>query len=207
VAVTRPGTLIRRRHLPGDVADAHDFLRTTDLAPLVETHGELTVEPADDFFERFVTSIVSQQVSTASARAIEERLFEAVEVTPDGILTADESVLRDAGLSGQKTRYVRNVAEAFREHGYSQAYFAEMDDETGVAELTEVTGVGEWTAEMQLMFSLGREDVFPVGDLGIRKGMRALYGDLSRAEMVERSEAWAPYRSYASRYLWRLTDD
>ncbi|MFC5367350.1 DNA-3-methyladenine glycosylase family protein [Salinirubrum litoreum] len=189
------------------MADAHDFLRTTDLAPLVETHGELTVEPADDFFQRFVTSIVSQQVSTASARAIEERLFDAVEVTPEGVLAADESVLRDAGLSGQKVRYVRNVAEAFREHGYSQTYFAEMDDDAVVAELTEITGVGQWTAEMQLMFSLGRADVFPVGDLGIRKGMRELYGDISRDEMVDRSAAWAPYRSYASRYLWRLTDD
>nr|WP_303645266.1 DNA-3-methyladenine glycosylase 2 family protein [Salinirubrum litoreum] len=167
----------------------------------------MTVEPADDFFQRFVTSIVSQQVSTASARAIEERLFDAVEVTPEGVLAADESVLRDAGLSGQKVRYVRNVAEAFREHGYSQTYFAEMDDDAVVAELTEITGVGQWTAEMQLMFSLGRADVFPVGDLGIRKGMRELYGDISRDEMVDRSAAWAPYRSYASRYLWRLTDD
>jgi DNA-3-methyladenine glycosylase II len=189
------------------VGDAHEHLRTTDLAPLVERHGELTVDPADDFFARFVTSIVSQQVSTASARAIEDRLFEAVEVTPEGVLRADESVLRDAGLSGQKVRYVRNVAEAFREHGYSQAYFAEMDDVAVVDELTAITGVGQWTAEMQLMFSLGREDVFPVGDLGIRKGMRQLYGDIDREEMVERSMAWAPYRSYASRYLWRLTDD
>jgi DNA-3-methyladenine glycosylase II len=206
-SVWMPGTLIHRRRVLRGVADAHDHLRTTDLAPLVEEHGELTVEPADDFFERFVTSIVSQQVSTASARAIEERLFEAVEVTPAGILSADESVLRDAGLSGQKVRYVGNVAEAFREHGYSHAYFAEMDDEAVVAELTEITGVGQWTAEMQLMFSLGREDVFPVGDLGIRKGMQELYGDISREEMVVQSEAWRPYRSYASRYLWRLTDD
>jgi DNA-3-methyladenine glycosylase II len=82
-----------------------------------------------------------------------------------------------------------------------------MDDAAVVDELTAITGVGEWTAEMQLMFSLGREDVFPVGDLGIRKGMRELYGDITRAEMVERSEAWAPYRSYASRYLWRVVDD
>jgi DNA-3-methyladenine glycosylase II len=189
------------------VGDAHDYLGTTDLAPLVQTHGDLAIEPADDFFARFVTSIVRQQVSMASASAIEERLFAAVEVTPEGVLGADESVLRDAGLSRQKTRYVRNVAESFREHDYSQAYFAEMDDAAVVDELTEITGVGRWTAEMQLVFSLGRQDVFPVGDLGIRKGMRELYGDISREEMVERSEAWAPYRSYASRYLWRVTDD
>jgi DNA-3-methyladenine glycosylase II len=82
-----------------------------------------------------------------------------------------------------------------------------MDDEAVVAELTTITGVGTWTAEMQLMFSLGRPDVFPVGDLGIRKGMRTLYGDLSREEMVEKSEEWRPYRSYASLYLWRAKED
>jgi DNA-3-methyladenine glycosylase II len=82
-----------------------------------------------------------------------------------------------------------------------------MDDEAVVDELTTITGVGRWTAEMQLIFSLGREDVFPAGDLGIRNAMETLYGDLDRAEMVERAAAWAPYRSYASRYLWRLTDD
>jgi DNA-3-methyladenine glycosylase II len=82
-----------------------------------------------------------------------------------------------------------------------------MDDEAVVDELTSITGVGTWTARMQLLFSFGRPDVFPVGDLGIRKGMRTLYGDLSREEMVETAEAWRPYRSYASLYLWRVTED
>jgi DNA-3-methyladenine glycosylase II len=189
------------------VSEPHDALRRTDLAPLVERHGELTVEPAPDFFERFVTSIVSQQVSTAAAATIRERLFDAVTVTPEEVLAVDGSVLRDVGLSQQKARYVRNVAEAFQDRGYSRAYFAKMDDEAVVDELTTITGVGRWTAEMQLIFSLGREDVFPVGDLGIRNAMEELYGDIDRAEMVERAEAWAPYRSYASRYLWRSTDE
>jgi DNA-3-methyladenine glycosylase II len=143
----------------------------------------------------------------ASAAATRERLFAAVEVTPAGVLAADEAVLKDAGLSRQKTRYVRNVAEAFAEEGYSHEHFREMDDEAVVAELTSITGVGTWTARMQLMFALGRPDVFPVGDLGIRKGMRTLYGDLSRGEMVEKAEAWRPYRSYASLYLWRSKED
>ena len=178
------------------------------LGPLVDEYGPLTIEPAEDFFRRFVVSVLRQQVSMASAAATRERLFEAVEVTPEGILAADPEVLRDAGLSRQKTEYVRNIAEAFLEKGYSLAYFADATDEEVVAELTSITGVGAWTANMQLMFSLGRPDVFPVGDLGIRKGMEALFdAEMTRAEMVETAERWAPYRSYASLYLWRADED
>ena len=178
------------------------------LGPLVAEYGPMTVEPAENFYERFVVSILRQQVSMVSAAATRERLFDRVEPTPEAMLAADPELLREAGLSRQKTEYVRNVAEAFLDAGYTQEYFAGVPDEEVVAELTSITGVGEWTANMQLMFSLGRPDVFPVGDLGIRTGMEALYGeDLTRAEMVERAERWAPYRSYASRYLWRAEDD
>jgi DNA-3-methyladenine glycosylase II len=191
------------------MTDPHDFLRDDpDIGPLVETHGELTIEPAEDFFQRFLTSIVRQQVSMASAAATRERLFDAVEVTPAGVLAADDETLRDAGLSRQKTRYVNNIAEAFEERGLSRQSFAGMDDEAVADELTEITGVGEWTAQMQLMFSLGRQDVFPVGDLGIRKGVQTLVDEeLTRAEMCEYAQRWAPYRSYASLYLWRVEED
>jgi DNA-3-methyladenine glycosylase II len=187
----------------------YDHLRAADevFVALIDEHGELGIEPAEDLFARLVTSILRQQVSMASAAATRERLVAAVEMTPEGVLAADESTLKDAGLSRQKTRYVRNVAEAFLEKGYSHESFRGMDDEAVVDELTSITGVGTWTARMQLLFSLGRPDVFPVGDLGIRKGMRTLYGDLAREEMVERAEAWRPYRSYASLYLWRVKED
>jgi DNA-3-methyladenine glycosylase II len=179
-----------------------------DLAPLVEEYGPMTIEPAEDFYARFVVSILRQQVSMPSAAATRERLFDAVEVTPEAILAADPELLRDVGLSRAKTEYVKNVAEAFVKEGYSQAYFADMTDAEVLAELTSIKGVGEWTANMQLMFSLGRPDVFPVGDLGIRKGMRALFGeDLTRTEMVTVAERWAPFRSYASLYLWRADED
>jgi DNA-3-methyladenine glycosylase II len=183
-------------------------LRTDpDLGPLVERHGHLSVDPADDFFARFVVSILRQQVSMASAAATRERLFEAVDVTPEGILAADDDTLRDAGLSRQKTRYVNNVAAAVREHGYDTDYFAGVPDEEVIEELTSITGVGTWTAKMQLLFTLGRPDVFPVEDLGIRKGMRTLYGDIDRPAMVDAAAKWKPYRSYASLYLWRVEDD
>ncbi|WP_372479128.1 DNA-3-methyladenine glycosylase [Halomicrobium sp. HM KBTZ05] len=191
------------------MSDPHDRLREDpDLGPLVETHGELTISPAEDFFARILTSIVRQQVSMASAAATRERLFDAVAVTPSGVLAADDETLRDAGLSRQKTRYVNNVARAFEERGLSRTYFEDVDDDAVVDELTSITGVGEWTANMQLIFSLGREDVFPVGDLGVRKGMASLVDpELTRAEMSAYAERWAPYRSYASLYLWRVEED
>jgi len=188
--------------------DAFDHLRTDpELGPVVAEHGALALEPAEDMFERLVRSIVSQQVSTSAATAIRERLYDTVEIEPAAVLAADEGALRDAGLSGQKVSYVRNVAEAFAEHGYTTASFEDMSNEAVVDELTDITGIGVWTAKMQLMFSLARPDVFPVEDLGIRNGMHGLYGDdLTRSEMVETAERWRPYRSYASLYLWRTVD-
>lgn len=188
------------------MSEPHDYLRDDPaLGPLVDEHGEIAVDPHEDPFERLVVAIVRQQVSMDAAAAIRERLFDAVDVTPEGIAGADAAVLRDAGLSSQKTDYVRNVAGAFTEHGYDRDYFRELSDDEVRTELTAITGVGDWTADMFLLFALGREDVFPVGDLGIRKGMQELFGDdTTRAEMRDlAAERWQPYRSYASLYVWR----
>lgn len=141
-----------------------------------------------------------------AADAIEARLTAAVDVTPTGILEVDDAKLREAGLSEAKVGYVNNIAHAFLENGYSRETFEGMSEDAVRAELTEITGVGTWTVDMQLIFSLGRPDVFPVGDLGIRRAMQRLYGDIDRTEMRERAENWAPYRSYASRYLWGMDE-
>jgi DNA-3-methyladenine glycosylase II len=190
------------------MATPHDHLRSdARLGPLVERYGRLELDPAEDMFRRLVVSVLRQQVSMASAEATRERLFEAIEVTPSGVLTADPGTLRDCGLSRQKTEYVRNIAAAF-DGEYDRAYFGDLDDETVIEELTAIKGVGEWTARMQLLFSLGRPDVFPVGDLGVRKGMRTLFeAEMTREEMVTEAERWAPYRSYATLYLWRVEED
>ncbi len=142
----------------------------------------------------------------ASAAATRERLFDAVTVTPAGIRDADNDLLRDAGLSRQTTRYVNEVADAFG-HGYSPEAFEDAADEEVLAALTEIRGVGDWTAKMFLIFVLAREDVFPVGDLGIRRGSRPSSVTGRRAEMREYAERWSPYRSYASLYLWRASED
>lgn len=188
--------------------DAYDTLKSDSyLGPAIERYGRLVVDPADDMFRRLVVSVLRQQVSMASAEATRQRLVEAVEITPQGILASDPETLRDCGLSRQKAGYVRNIAEAF-EAEYNMAYFEELDDDAVIAELTTIKGVGEWTARMQLLFSLGRPDVFPVGDLGVRKGMVALFDEeMTREEMCDRAERWKPYRSYAALYLWRLDED
>ena len=177
------------------------------MAELLDEHGPVELAPADDTFQRFVVSILRQQVSMASASAIRERVFDRFEVAPRPILDAEEAALKDAGLSRQKVEYVRNVAAAYVEHDYDRAHFAGMDDDAVVDELTAIRGVGDWTAKMFLLFCLGREDVFPVEDLGIRKSMRALYDEeMSREAMVDHAERWRPYRSYASLCLWRATE-
>ncbi|MEF8883992.1 MAG: DNA-3-methyladenine glycosylase 2 family protein [Haloarculaceae archaeon] len=177
------------------------------LGPAVREHGPLDLSPAADLYERLVVSLTRQQVSMAAADAIEARLFERFEVTPEAMLAADPAELHDAGLSEAKTEYVQATASAFRQRGWSHDYFTDMDDDAVVEEVTAVRGVGPWTAKMFLMFGLGREDVFPVEDLGIRKGMEAAFDEeMTRGEMRERAREWAPYRSFASLYLWRAVE-
>jgi DNA-3-methyladenine glycosylase II len=188
--------------------DPHAHLAGDEtLAPLVESYGPLELDPTGDPFERLVVSLVNQQLSSASAAAIRERLFDRFEVTSEGLLAADEDALRDVGLSRQKVDYVQSAAEAAREGRLDRDRFAAMDDTAVVDDLTDIRGVGDWTGKMFAMFALGREDVFPVEDLGIRRAMESLHGDLTRAEMVERAEPWRPFRSYAALYLWHHHED
>ncbi len=179
------------------------------MARLIDRYGRLAVEPADDEFGRLCTSIVNQQLSTASAAAIHGRFLDVLsgEVTPDRVLAADEERLRDAGLSGTKVEYLRAAAAAFRDGDtdFSREGLAELGDEEVIELLTEIRGVGAWTARMYLIFSLGRKDVLPLGDLAVRKGIEQIYNDgeeLRRAEMRDIGDAWRPYRSYGTRYVW-----
>ncbi|WP_254546477.1 DNA-3-methyladenine glycosylase family protein [Halomarina pelagica] len=176
------------------------------MADLVERHGPIDTSPADDEFERLCVSIINQQLSTASAAAVRDRVFALLDdVTPETVLAADRDALREAGLSRTKVEYVRNAAEAFVERDLTREGLADHTDEEVVEELTRIKGVGEWTARMYLMFVLGRDDVLPLGDLGIRNGIRQIYGDgeeLTREEMRAIAERWRPYRSHAMRYVW-----
>ncbi|ELY74514.1 DNA-3-methyladenine glycosylase [Natrinema pallidum] len=186
---------------------AHAVLRDDPvMAALVDRHDPY-VEPDWNEYERLCISIINQQLSTASAAAVRERVFDLLEgdVTPATVLAADEAALRDAGLSRSKVEYIRNAARAFQETDYTRAGLASYANDEVIDLLTEIKGVGAWTARMYLLFVLERPDVLPLGDLAVRRGIEELYADgdeLTRAEMREIAEPWRPYRSAATRYIW-----
>ncbi|MDQ2050145.1 DNA-3-methyladenine glycosylase 2 family protein [Natronolimnohabitans sp. A-GB9] len=179
------------------------------MADLVEKHDPYAERDWDEF-ERLCISIINQQLSTASAAAVRERVFELFRdgVTPAAVLEADDDALRAAGLSRSKIEYMRNAARAFQEQDLTREGLADHSDEAVVDRLTEITGIGAWTARMYLLFVLEREDVLPLGDLAIRRGIEQLYGngnepdEMTRTEMREIAETWRPYRSVATRYIW-----
>jgi DNA-3-methyladenine glycosylase II len=177
-----------------------------ELEEIVEEFGEKELEKSENPFERLVVSIINQQLSTQSAKAIKERVFENFDIEPEKILEAGEEELAETGLSRQKIEYIRSASKKFIEDDLSQEKFEEMSDEEVIEELTSIHGIGDWTAKMFLIFVLGREDVFPVEDLGIRRAMEELYDLESRSEMMEKAEEWSPKRSLASLYLWEFRD-
>ncbi len=157
-------------------------------------------------------AIVSQQLSPKAADTIFARVRALVDgpLTPASVLALPEERLRGAGLSGAKTRSVRDLCEHVQRGDVVLEELPSMDDSAVIAALTRVRGIGRWTAEMVLMFQLGRPDVLPVGDLGIQKGVQRLFRtrELPAAErMVKLTRPFRPYRSVACWYLWRLNDE
>ncbi|MFC6904207.1 DNA-3-methyladenine glycosylase 2 family protein [Halalkalicoccus tibetensis] len=188
--------------------DALARLREDPVMEALISEYDPYVEPEwDSEFERLIVSIINQQLSTASAAAVKERVFDLFDdgVTPEAVLAADEEALREAGLSRTKAEYVKNAAEAFLERDLTREALADHTDEEVIEELTRIKGIGEWTARMYLLFVLEREDVLPLGDLAVRRGIENLYNDgeeLTRAEMREIADAWRPYRSAGTKYVW-----
>ncbi len=161
-------------------------------------------------------SIMSQQLSTKVAATIHKRflnLYEGRRPMPQDILSTPLETLRSIGLSNAKTNYVHNVARFALEQGMDPRRLGKMDNEEVIGYLTQIKGVGRWTAEMLLMFTLGREDVFAVDDLGIQNAMIRLYKldredkRSFREEMLSISQKWSPYRTYACLHLWRWKDN
>jgi DNA-3-methyladenine glycosylase II len=163
-------------------------------------------------FEATIRAIVGQQISTKAAAKIYDRLLELLgrnEPRPERILKASEEDLRAVGLSRQKSSYVKSIATFFAENAAIDWH--ELSDMEAQNHLVSIRGVGEWTAQMVLMFTLGREDIFAPKDLGIQLAMKSLYGVDGKGkaferELIEIAEPWRPYRSYACRALWPWRD-
>jgi DNA-3-methyladenine glycosylase II len=166
-----------------------------------------------DLYGALVRAIVGQQLSTRAARAIYGRLIERFggrPPTPAEVLKADPEELRAAaGLSRAKVTYLRSLADHVRDGALELDRLRELPDQEVIAELVAVKGIGVWSAHMFLMFTLGRPDVLPVGDLGIRRAVMLRYGlpELPATAVLEEiAEAWRPYRTLACLYLWRSLD-
>jgi DNA-3-methyladenine glycosylase II len=165
-----------------------------------------------DAYGALLRSIVGQQLSTKAARSIFERLtalFDDRTPTPRELLETDPEKLREVGLSRAKVAYLRDLAEHVEDGELDLERIAELPDEEVAAQLTQIKGLGPWTVDMFLIFHLGRPDVLPVGDLGIRRAVQTAYGlnELPDAAEIGRiAEPWRPHRSLASLYLWRSLD-
>lgn len=182
------------------------------LAKLIKQQGEVSVPVFDDHFYSLVISIVYQQLSFKAAATIFGRLLDRVNhrLEPDVLIELDEAGFRSLGVSRQKAGYIRDICRSFIESPDQFNTLHERDDEEVIALLCSIKGVGRWTAQMFLMFTLMRPDVFPIADLGIRKAISLLYGipvDAPNAEFENLAHRWAPYRSFACHYLWHSHDN
>ena len=168
-----------------------------------------------DVYFSLLSSIVSQQLSTKVVKVIWRRftdLFVNGYPKPEDLLTTDHGILRGIGLSNNKAGYVKNVAEFSLQNDMSFEFLHEKEDAEIINYLTQIKGVGKWTVQMILMFPMDRPNVFPVDDLGIQNGMKKLYNiELEKKELKQRlieiSENWHPYKTLASKYIWKMGDE
>ncbi|MBS1935519.1 MAG: DNA-3-methyladenine glycosylase 2 family protein [Bacteroidetes bacterium] len=186
------------------------------LKKLIEQHKPVALKKRKNLHLHLVSSIMSQQLSTKVADVILKRfmdLYDGSTPTPEMIIGTPFEKLRAIGLSNAKTNYVHNVARFAVEPGMDHKKLSKMSNDEVIEYLTQIKGVGRWTTEMMLMFTLGREDVFAIDDLGIQNAMIKLYKlDNSdkkkfREDMLRISQKWSPYRTYACIHLWRWKDN
>ncbi|MQA91845.1 MAG: DNA-3-methyladenine glycosylase 2 family protein [Gemmatimonas sp.] len=197
-------------HTASIPAEAVDYLRRVDpiLAGLVSIHGALEYPIDSDLWRSLVSSIVGQQLSIKAAATIRERVaaLDGGFPTPETIETLSDESLRGCGLSRAKVGFLRDLARRWLAGEIDPPHLERLPDEEVIEHLVRVRGVGRWTAEMVLIFSLGRPDVLAVDDLGLRSAAQRLYGLAERPEREEfdaLGAPWRPYRSYASLYLWQ----
>jgi DNA-3-methyladenine glycosylase II len=176
---------------------------------IVQYDGELMVKKGDAFLT-LCRAIVGQQISVKAADSIWARFEAAVgTVSPKQVLAAETDALRACGLSGSKVIYLHALAEHFIQNQAVIRRWPELPDDTIIAELTSIKGIGRWTAEMYLIFHLGRPDVLPLGDIGLLKAIYKHYNNAEKlplSEVRKLAERWQPYRSVATWYLWRSLD-
>lgn len=163
-------------------------------------------EPRTDYFSSLCRSIVGQQVSVAAATAIFARLEKATNMHPQNVITLSDEDIKVIGLSKQKSTYIRDLAQHFAGDPAVYNHLEHQDDEQIIAELTDIKGIGRWSAQMFLMFTLARPDVFAPDDIGLQRVMMKFYNWDTlppKKELEKAAEIWKPYRTVASWHLWQ----
>ena len=178
------------------------------IAKIINRVGDYQIKKRNNHFAVLVESIISQQLAGAAAEAIFVRFKKLYPKFPTAkhILNTKDAKLRSVGLSGMKVEYLKDLAQKIEDGKLKMRSLSKMNDDQIIEHLTQVKGIGRWTAEMFLIFSLARLDVFPTGDLGLRKGVQIAFSlsELPKPKEVEKiGERWKPYRSVATWYLWK----
>jgi len=192
------------------VAKAHLAKKDRVLRKLMKAHPDAELNTRGDPFQTLARSIVGQQISVKAAQSVWNRFAEAAQVVDAAtvVLLTDEQ-LRGCGLSGQKVKYVKDLARHFHEGLMTPRRWKRMDDEAVIEDLIRVKGIGRWSAEMFLLFYMMRPNILPVGDLGLQRAMERHYNDgepLTKDEMRELAQPWQPWSTVATWYLWRSLD-
>jgi DNA-3-methyladenine glycosylase II len=188
---------------------AVDFLKQDpNLVKIIERIGDYQIKKRKNHFAVLVESIISQQLASAAAEAIFRRFKKLYPKFPaaNQILNTKDAKLRSAGFSSMKVEYLKDLARKIEDGKLKMRSLSKMTDDEVIEHLTQVKGIGRWTAEMFLIFSLGRLDVLPTGDLGLRKGVQMVFSlsELPKPKEVEKiGMRWKPYRSVATWYLWK----
>jgi len=197
-----------------DITSALKILnKDSRMRKLINDYGLPHFKPKNDYFQSLMHSIVFQQLSGKVANIIYQRLIQLLpknKVTPKEVLILTNKDMREIGLSSQKINYIKNLANYFDTNLFNENKVKKMSNEAISRELIEIKGIGQWTIDMFLMFTLNRTDVMPYSDLGIQKGMKTLL-NLDKLptmdEMKKNSIKWKPYRTVACWYLWKIVDD
>jgi DNA-3-methyladenine glycosylase II len=188
------------------------FKNDSKLAKVIKEHGQIKFQPQGEIFESLVESILSQQLAAPAANAIINKvraLYKKGVLNPETLYSTQARKLRGAGVSPQKVRYLKDLSKRVVKGKLDLKSLVELPDEKLVEALDEVLGIGPWTVHMLMIFTLGRTDVLPSDDLGIRKGIQSVYSllELPKREKIEElAKKWHPYCSVASLYLWRFKD-
>ncbi|MFP6731889.1 MAG: DNA-3-methyladenine glycosylase 2 family protein [Alphaproteobacteria bacterium] len=191
-------------------AIAHLAASDPRLSRIIARYPGETLRSRDDSFGTLARAIVGQQISVAAAEAVWRRLEECLGRVDAGRITqAAPEALRGCGLSRPKVGYLQDLGLRFIDGSLDPAGWPALDDDAVIAELIAIKGIGRWTADMFLIFALLRGDVLPLGDVGLQRAMGSLYkgsGKLGESDMITIAEAWRPWRSVATWYLWRSLD-